>query len=155
MKTLSLTNPWGVLVAIGAKRVETRSFKTNYRGPLAIHASKGFPKYARDFTLDPDCYATMQTMGYRARYWTPRMPLGAVIATCNLIDCVQIQASIHGNPPVTIGKWTGMLVENRNEIKFGDYTPGRWAWILADVKCFDHPIPAKGSLGLWNWEPPQ
>ena len=41
MKALTLTQPWATLVAMGAKRIETRSWTTNYRGPLAIHAGKG------------------------------------------------------------------------------------------------------------------
>lgn len=40
MKALSLTQPWASLVAVGAKRIETRSWRTSYRGPLAIHAAK-------------------------------------------------------------------------------------------------------------------
>lgn len=47
MKALSLTQPWATLVAIGAKKIETRSWSTSYRGPVAIHASKGYPgRYA-------------------------------------------------------------------------------------------------------------
>ena len=41
MKVLTLTQPWATLVAIGAKHIETRSWATSYRGPLAIHAGKG------------------------------------------------------------------------------------------------------------------
>ena len=39
MKTLSLIQPWASLIALGEKRIETRSWGTRYRGPLAIHAS--------------------------------------------------------------------------------------------------------------------
>src|SRR5690348_17556570 len=53
MKALTLTQPWASLVAIGAKRIETRSWSTSYRGPLAIHAAKGFPKSAQEFTQVP------------------------------------------------------------------------------------------------------
>jgi hypothetical protein len=38
------------------------------------------------------------------------------------------------------------------ERAFGDYTPGRFAWLLANVKALPEPIPAKGALGLWNYE---
>jgi hypothetical protein len=38
-----------------------------------------------------------------------------------------------------------------DELAYGDYTPGRYAWILKDVKQID-PVPAKGHLGLWNWD---
>jgi hypothetical protein len=39
------------------------------------------------------------------------------------------------------------------ERSFGDYTPGRYAWILTNIKPLPAPIPAKGALGLWDWEP--
>lgn len=42
MKALTLTQPYATLVAIGEKRLETRSWRTSYRGPLAIHAAKGW-----------------------------------------------------------------------------------------------------------------
>ena len=38
------------------------------------------------------------------------------------------------------------------ERAFGDYTPGRYAWLLSDVRPLAAPIPAKGQLGLWRWE---
>lgn len=44
MKAITLTQPWATLVAIGAKRIETRSWATRYRGPLAIHAAKGIER---------------------------------------------------------------------------------------------------------------
>ena len=50
-----------------------------------------------------------------------------------------------------IGKYTHMLADNANEREFGDYSPGRWAWILSAVKCFEQPVPAKGALGIWEW----
>jgi hypothetical protein len=34
----------------------------------------------------------------------------------------------------------------------GDFTPGRWAWLLDDVRKLDEPIPAKGHQGLWEWD---
>lgn len=36
---------------------------------------------------------------------------------------------------------------------YGDYSPGRFAWLLADIKPLPEPIPAKGKQGLWNWTP--
>ena len=44
IKAITLLQPYAALVAIGAKTIETRSWYTPYRGPLAIHAGKG-----RDF----------------------------------------------------------------------------------------------------------
>ena len=40
----------------------------------------------------------------------------------------------------------------QDELALGDYTPGRYAWKLANVQKLPEPIPAKGRQGLWNWE---
>lgn len=40
MKALTIYQPWATLIAIGAKHIETRSWSTKYRGPLAVHAGK-------------------------------------------------------------------------------------------------------------------
>lgn len=39
MKCLSVKDPWAELIASGVKWIENRTWKTNYRGPLAIHRS--------------------------------------------------------------------------------------------------------------------
>ncbi len=59
MKAISLLQPWATLVAIGAKRIETRSWATNYRGPLAIHASKS-PKMVNKLTWDEPFYSALK-----------------------------------------------------------------------------------------------
>ena len=40
MKVLSITEPFATLIKNKKKFIETRSWKTNYRGELYIHASK-------------------------------------------------------------------------------------------------------------------
>lgn len=40
MKVISLRQPWALLVVLGHKKIETRSWKTTYRGDLLIHASQ-------------------------------------------------------------------------------------------------------------------
>jgi activating signal cointegrator 1 len=129
MKCLTLTQPWATLVAIGAKKIETRSWPTNYRGPLAIHAAKGFPKWAREFASDLEhiIYKTGET---------PSWPTGVVLATCELVHCA-IAEYIDVDPI---------------EREYGDYSADRWAWMLEDVQRLDKPIPAKGMLGLWEWD---
>lgn len=59
MKAISLTQPWATLVHLGAKRVETRSWYTSYRGQLVIHAAKGYPRWARDLTETPAFQAAL------------------------------------------------------------------------------------------------
>jgi hypothetical protein len=168
MRCLTLTQPWASLVAIGAKKIETRSWPTNYRGPLAIHAAKGFPRWARETCLDSPFIQALHRANYlsdprlnrrreNAAKWDS-IPLSSVLATCTLVDCVQMHEFWYrqGDPPALgLGKYTQMLADNPNEREFGDYADGRWAWILADVECFEQPVPAKGALGLWEWTPPE
>lgn len=40
MKVISLLEPWASLIKENVKYIETRSWKTNYRGELYIHSSK-------------------------------------------------------------------------------------------------------------------
>jgi hypothetical protein len=47
MKALSVIQPWATLLVCGAKRLETRSWKTSYRGSLLIVASRKFPEDCR------------------------------------------------------------------------------------------------------------
>lgn len=133
MKAISLTQPWATLVAIGAKKIETRSWSTGYRGNVAIHASKTFPRWAQEL-----CY-NGHAIGWALKAygvdWTA-LPKGAILCVCDLTACIRVEdASVKG----TLEEW------------FGDYTPGRYAWRLANVRSLPEPIPAKGSLGLWEF----
>ena len=154
MKALTLTQPWATLVAICAKRIETRSWRTSYRGALAIHAAKGFPKEARMFTLEPVCYNAIKARyggrdeSQRVRGF-PAYPLGMVIATCKLVDCLPVEAT--GCLPGVFDDYPEL--DNSQERAFGDYSEGRWGWVLEGITPLPQPVPAKGALSLWNWQP--
>lgn len=50
MKVLSIMEPWGSLIKEKVKYIETRSWKTNYRGELYIHTSlKKIPKMTKEY----------------------------------------------------------------------------------------------------------
>lgn len=144
MKALTLTQPWASLVALGAKRIETRSWRTPYRGSLAIHAAKGFPKWARDTCLDSP---------FDKELAGDELRTGVVLCTCRLIACVPTR-ELQENRVIEVDHIAGCgdFFMSDLERAFGDYSPGRWAWLLADVKRLETPIPAKGALGLWVWE---
>jgi activating signal cointegrator 1 len=140
MKTLTLTQPWASLVAMGQKKIETRSWRTNYKGPLLIHAAKGYPKSAQRMMNNPIFYEAFR-FGKAIELWPePGLPLGAIIATCELIQCVRTSA---------VELWPDPISET--ERTFGDYSDGRWAWLLGNIKPLPKPIPAKGALGLWEY----
>jgi hypothetical protein len=35
--------------------------------------------------------------------------------------------------------------------EFGDYSAGRWAWLLEDVILPEKPIPERGHQKFWEW----
>jgi len=81
VKALTLTQPWAYLVAVGAKTIETRSWRATYRGPLAIHAAKGFPREAIELCFKEPFASVLKQFGVR----TPGdLVRGAIIATCRL-----------------------------------------------------------------------
>lgn len=138
MKTLSLTQPWASLVAVGAKKLETRSWSTSYRGQLAIHAAKGFPGWAEMTCYQEPFRTTLRDSGAAGDPpLVANLPRGVIIAVCNLVDVKRITAT---NAPA------------EPERSFGDYAPGRYMWFLEDAQMLVEPVPIKGALGLWEWD---
>ena len=133
MKVITLTQPWASLVALGAKRIETRSWTTSYRGPLYIHAAKGFPEDARELCFEEPFRTAL------GRLSPADLPRGAVLASAYLKHVL----------PVKVAQSCYPLSEMERE--FGDFSSGRFAWFLEDVVALAKPIPAKGSLGLWEY----
>lgn len=50
------------------------------------------------------------------------------------------------------GKEYGTWELSQQELAFGDYTPGRYGWMLANPILFEKPTPAKGQQGLWSFD---
>lgn len=38
-----------------------------------------------------------------------------------------------------------------DEVQYGDYRSGRWAWILGGIRPLPEPRPATGRQGIWEW----
>ncbi len=150
MKALSLTQPWATLIAIEAKRYETRSWQTFYRGQLAIHAAKGLGPVGGKRGLVETCgeepfrdvlnaYAQeyLKThSGLKSLVDDALMPLGAIVATCSFTAC-----------------WPTEELRDKmsaQELAFGDFSDGRFMWRMINVWKLPRPIPCKGALGLWE-----
>lgn len=52
MKALSLKQPYAWLIANGFLQVDDRTWGTQYRGPMLIHASKGLYESYYDYLKD-------------------------------------------------------------------------------------------------------
>lgn len=145
MKALSLTQPWASLVVIGAKKIETRSWRTPFRGTLLIHASKGYPPEARQLTLGDPVYHEALRKGGMSGLGSLSPPLGAIIGSVDVMDCWGITDKA---ADLVFGGM--MLPPPEPERTFGDYAPGRWGWLLCNPIRFTDPIPCVGHLSLWE-----
>lgn len=139
VKAITLWQPWAMLMALGEKGYETRSWMTTYRGPLAIHAALTFPQEARALCLQEPFRSVLKEYGYLSPVELPR---GVVLAVGSL---VRIEPT---------GLLRKAMFINPNETAFGDYSDGRFAWEVVDVELLPEPIKAAGRQRLWNWEMP-
>jgi hypothetical protein len=100
-------------------------------------------------------------------------PFGAIIATCELVDVAPIGGAtdfrtgivdgdegdypgrsvvvVHDDGVVMLDTADQHVIDITNQKVYNDFAPGRFAWILSDVKPVD-AVRARGHGGLWNWE---
>lgn len=129
MKVLSLTQPWATLICEGQKVIETRSWKTTYRGELYIHASMKKINMHDEHTKELLSLIPNANMNY-----------GNIICKCKLVDCVYMDE-----------EFLEKIKKDKKEYLCGEYSEGRYAWVLEDIMPLDIPIPVKGHLGIWNY----
>lgn len=153
MRGLTLTEPWASLVAIGAKRIETRGFATAYKGPLAIHAAKKLRPESCDIFDHVGAYGALRDKGIycgmpewaSANKLAP-LPLGHIVAVATLVHVFPTR-----DPKRVVDALAAFGA--KHEADFGNYTPGRYGWVLGGVCRLTTPIPFRGVLGLWHVPP--
>jgi hypothetical protein len=142
MKAITLWQPWASLVALGPKKVETRSWTTKHRGELAIHSASAMPsrylgrsRYGKEFGDQ-----LQQVLGcppHELMSKTMALPRGFVLCIVRLLDVIPVDRCRED-------------LSERERI-FGNYDDGRYAWFLEMVHVLKEPVPAKGNRMLWNW----
>ena len=134
MRAISLWQPWATFVALGLKKFETRSWGTAYRGPLLIHAAK---RPMTGIEKELVYYLKNEYGDLCACLNNAEFPLGALVASCELVDCLQ--------------SWKDFdpLKFDPLEYDLGNYEAGRFAWKLLSIKALE-PIPFKGSQGFFH-----
>lgn len=129
IKVLTLQEPWASLIGENIKKIETRSWPINQRGELYIHA--GLTKISSSDIRKSELATLLK---HPLHY-------GTIFAKCTLSDCILIDEQF------------ATKIRESDPLNYlcGDYTPGRYAWILTDIEMID-PIPAKGKLGIWYYD---
>lgn len=147
MKAITILQPFATLIALGEKHFETRSWKTDYTGGLLIHAGKG-----KDYMYlcDEEPFkSVLAKHGYNKN----NLPMGAIIAKTNLNNCLKVkQETVDTSLTVIKAELEDGEKITGNELKFGNFAKGRYAWWLEDTKLLKEPIPAKGQQRLWNFD---
>ena len=122
MKVLTVKQPWATLLALGLKEYEFRSWKTNYRGKVLIHAGESIDKEAmerfKELNLE---YPTKKVVGE------------VIIEDCLLLD-----------------KELNKKIISKNNIVYGTKEREGYAWKVSHAKEIKSNKEVKGKLGLWN-----
>lgn len=129
LRAISLWQPWATLMAIGAKKIETRSWPTTYRGLVAIHAAK---KWNRELRT-----AAFETAPFNE--YAAELPRGCLVAVGNLSKCLSTDEHPHLIP-----------ARDSHEYAFGDYGPGRYMWVFDHVWQLPCAIYVRGQQGFWT-----
>ena len=130
MKALTIWQPWASLIACGAKRYETRSWATKYRGPIAIHAAMKDPcKLPIPTIKDVEQYVREEIAAHRCPPWAV-MPTGMVIATAELVNVWHI---VNHPGPDENGAIRITLAETNTEAEV-EYIADRLASIVSDLR---------------------
>ena len=151
---ISLWQPWASLIAAGAKTYETRHWQTQYRGEFVICSAKyGLGKIELEEVLNrrsfqmalqkllPDYYKGgkfREDKSFKAYH----LPFGKAVAVVNLTGCRKTDSM-------------NVVEHIRGDLPFGDFTPGRFAWKLENIRRIKEPFPVKGRQGFFNVELPE
>ena len=130
MKVLTIKEPFATLIKNKIKYIETRSWKTNYRGELYIQA--GVAKVRKDVRKRKELSKL---------YKEDDLQFGYIICKCNLVDCIYMTEEFIKQEKE----------KNIDNFIAGHYEVGRYAWVLEDIESIT-PIKVKGKLGIWNYK---
>lgn len=125
MKVLTIKEPWATLIIDGYKKYEFRSWKTNYRGKILIHAG---------MSLEKD-------MLERFKDYNLNCSKGAIIGEAEIVDCILVDKKLNEE----LRKIDNVVYGRSNHVE-------TYAWKLENVVKYDNPIYVKGKLGLWNFD---
>ena len=181
MRALTIWQPWASLVAEGVKTIETRSWPVPAAlvgQRIGIHAAARKPvPYGEvgdwcwgspGFGDDEFWLARIESRDGYTGHPIPEiigepMPLGAVVATAVLADClpvigpgdeIDLSRPYIARSRERLYEWLEdePQVEITEQEPYGDFTPGRWGWVLEEIEKLPEPVPARGKQGLWKWE---
>ena len=140
MKALTVKQPWASLIVTGVKDIENRTWKTNFRGRLLIHAGKHIPFKEIDLLVRQRGISCWQEGTY---------PEGAIIGSVEIVGCVINHSSIWAEKS---NDYSPAYPNGVPAIYGNKKYPPIYNWVLANPIMFEKPIPAKGKLSFWEFD---
>lgn len=134
LRAISLWQPWASLMALGAKHIETRSWPTDYRGYVAIHAAQKWNADLRELTYSEPFWESLNEEYDQAN----DLPRGVIVAVGHLSGCL----STHDRNLIP--------APHTNEHHFGDYAPKRYMWLFPRIWKLSSPVYVRGRQGFWT-----
>lgn len=139
MKAITVRQPWAWAIANGGKTVENRSRGTTYRGPLAIHAGKGWSDRG---AADDRVLALWRELHLPSlpadRHQAIHFPTGSVIAVAHLVDSHPDAGCCRPWGESSYQEAGGRTVGTVHHL------------VLENVLPLREPLDCRGALGLWT-----
>lgn len=141
MKALSIKQPWSSLIAHGVKDIENRTWKTNFRGRIYIHASAKWDDRSngnnpKDIFTNEQYRAipnevSHKFLDYGVIVKDDEFPTTAIIGEVDIVDCVINHESI----------WAEKTFMYECD-ETGEKPIGKpiYNWVLANAVLYDEPI---------------
>jgi len=129
-KVVSLRQPWAWLVVNGFKTVENRSWPTEHRGLIWIHASQAAEPQS---VLDDYLGALLITP--QAKKAVPKV---SAMATGAIVGVASVDGCWHADE---LPRWMVQLVS----------ASGPYCWYLSNTRPLIKPVPCKGGLKVWTY----
>lgn len=164
LKVLTIWQPFASLIAFGEKRFETRPKPTSHirdNNWYLIHAAKKWDNEIKDICLSEPFFSTLKDIGYpntlTSHYGGLQalegviFPLGQIVALCQVKRCLKSTGykTHEGETWVTIRNENHPIMSiEGNELAFGNYNEGRYAWELINVHMVE-PFLYQGSQGYY------
>jgi len=138
MKAITVKQPWASLIVEGVKDIENRTWKTNFRGRVLIHAGMK----PDNIKLEIEGQASVKEIQMFSALGKAEDDglFGAIIGSVEIVDCVEYHKSI----------WAEKSIDIYDQFSL-DRHEAIYNWVLANPIKFDNPIPCKGKLSFWDY----
>eukprot|EP00029_Vermamoeba_vermiformis_P014806 TRINITY_DN9921_c0_g1_i1.p1 TRINITY_DN9921_c0_g1~~TRINITY_DN9921_c0_g1_i1.p1 ORF type:complete len:219 (+),score=45.13 TRINITY_DN9921_c0_g1_i1:24-680(+) len=138
---LSMWQPWASLVVHGIKKVEGRSWPTDYRGRLWIHSASK--------QLEPEVLEHVEEQYKRisrdTAVFPPHYPTSVLLGCVDLIDCIN-QAQFHA---IKSTKTAEELLTPENDW-LNDENESEWLYVCTNPRVLPMPLAVSGEHKLWK-----